>query len=77
MNAAASGQKTKSGTWQDTSADAAGTADFFRLFASDGTTCHLQGTAGMSAADLILDNTNVQAGQTVTINTFTWTDANA
>ena len=44
MNAAGSGTKTKLGTWQDSSADNPGTADFFRLFASDGTTCHIQGT---------------------------------
>ena len=41
---ASSRSKAKSGSWQDASADNAGTADFFRLFASDGTTCHAQGT---------------------------------
>lgn len=41
--AASGGAKAKSGTWEDTSADAAGTAAHFRLYASDGTTCHAQG----------------------------------
>ena len=41
---ASSGSKALSGTWQDASADATGTAGYFRLFDSSGTTCHLQGT---------------------------------
>src|SRR5688572_21154435 len=44
MSAAGSGTKAKTGTWEDTSADAAGTAAHWRLYASDGTTCHAQGT---------------------------------
>jgi hypothetical protein len=77
FNAAASGQKTKLGTWQDTVADAAGTALHFRLYASDGTTCHMQGTVGQGSGDLSLDNTVIAAGQQVTITAFTLTDANA
>lgn len=37
MAAASGGTKAKAGTWEDTSADAAGTAAHFRLYASDGT----------------------------------------
>src|SRR5574337_1637890 len=48
MAAASSGSKAKSGTWQDTSADASGTAAHFRIYDSGGTTCHIQGTAGTS-----------------------------
>ena len=44
MAAAGSGQKAKSGTWEDTSADAAGTAAHFRIYDSGGSTCHIQGT---------------------------------
>ena len=44
LAAASSGAKAKSGTWQDTSADATGTAAHFRIYASDGTTAHIQGT---------------------------------
>jgi hypothetical protein len=43
MAAASSGSKAKSGTWQDASADATGFAGHWRLYASDGTTCHAQG----------------------------------
>ena len=79
MNAASSGSKTKLGTWQDTSADAAGTADFFRLFASDGTTCGAQGTVSATGGggDLTLDNAVIAAGQSVTISTFTLSAGNA
>ncbi len=80
MAAASSGSKAKSGTWTDSSADAAGTADFWRLFASDGTTCGAQGTVTSTATgtgDMLLDNPVIAAGQSVTISTFTLSAANA
>lgn len=75
MAAASSGSKAKSGTWQDTSADAAGTAAHYRLYASDGTTCHQQGTVTVSGGggDLTLDDVTIEVGQTVTITSWTWT----
>lgn len=79
MAAASSGAKAKSGTWQDASADAAGTAAHFRIYASDGTTAHLQGTvtATGGGGDLTLDNTSIASGQSITITSFTLTAANA
>lgn len=77
MNAAASGSKDKAGTWSDASADNAGTAAHFRIYASDGTTAHIQGTVGQGTGDLQLDNTVVTAGQSITITAFTLTDANS
>lgn len=79
MAAASSGSKAKSGTWEDTSADAAGTAAHFRIYASDGTTCHLQGTvtATGGGGDMTVDNTSFAAGQSFTVNTFTLSAANA
>jgi hypothetical protein len=79
MAAASGGSKALSGTWQDTSADNAGTAAHFRIYDSSGTTCHLQGTvtATGGGGDLTLDNTSIAAGQTVTITSFTLTDGNA
>lgn len=77
MAAASSGAKAKSGTWQDTSADATGTAAHFRIYASDGTTCGLQGTCGIGTGDLQLDNTSLASGQSFTITSFTLTDGNA
>ena len=72
LAAASSGSKAKSGTWQDAAADAAGTAGHFRIYASDGTTCHLQGsvTASGGGGDMTLDNTNIAVGQQVTVSSF-------
>ena len=77
MAGAASGSKAKSGTWEESSADASGTAAHFRLYASDGTTCHMQGTVGTSGADMIIDNTSINAGQVVTITGFTISAGNS
>ena len=79
MAAASSGTKAKSGTWEDTSADAAGTAAHYRLYASDGTTCHAQGTvtATGGGGDMTVDNTSFAAGQSFTVTSFTLTAPNA
>lgn len=79
MAAASSGSKALNGTWQDTSADNAGTADFFRLFASDGTTCGAQGTvtATGGGGDMTVDNAVFAVGQSFSVTTFTITDGNA
>ena len=79
MAAASGGTKAKTGTWQDTSADATGTAAHFRLYASDGTTCHAQGTVTATAGggDMEVDNTSFAAGQSFTVSTFTLTAGNA
>ena len=78
LAAASSGIKSKSGTWQDTSADATGTAAHFRIYASDGTTQHLQGTitATGGGGDMELDNTSLAATQSFTIIAFALTDGN-
>lgn len=79
MGAASAGAKAKAGTWEDASADAAGTAAHFRLYASDGTTQHMQGsvTATGGGGDMTLDNAVLAAGQQFTITGFTLTDGNA
>ncbi len=79
MAAASGGSKAKSGTWQDSSADATGTAAHFRLYASDGTTAHAQGTvtATGGGGDMTVDNTSFASGQSFTVTTFTLTAGNA
>lgn len=71
LAAASGGAKALSGTWQDTSADAAGTAAHFRI--KQGATCHIQGTvtATGGGGDLTLDNAVLAVGQQVTITAFT------
>lgn len=81
FNPAAAGAITRLGTWQDASADAAGTATWFRIMEStDGggsssTDARIDGdvTATSGGGDLELDNIVIGAGQQVTINTFTLT----
>lgn len=77
MAAASGGTKAKLGTWQDTVADATGTAGHFRIYDSTGTVCGMQGTYGTSATDMIGDSASFTAGQSFTINTFTLTAANS
>lgn len=79
LAAASSGSKSKSGTWEDTSADATGTAAHFRIYASDGTTPHIQGTitATGGGGDMTLDNVSISSGQAITITNFTLTAGGA
>ena len=73
LAAASGGSKSKSGTWEDASADATGTAGHFRIYANDGTTVHMQGTitATGGGGDMTLDNTSIASAQQVTITSFT------
>lgn len=75
LAAASGGTKAKSGTWEDTSADAAGTAGHFRIYDSSGTVCIMQGTvtATGGGGDMTLDNAVLASGQQVAITTFTLT----
>jgi hypothetical protein len=79
MAAASAGSKAKSGTWSDSSADGTGTADYFRVYESTATTCHIQGTvtATGGGGDMTVDNINFAAAQAFTVNTFTLTRGNA
>lgn len=73
---AASGSKAKSGTWSGTAA-ATGTAGYFRIWDSAVSACGLQGTCGIGTGDLQLDNTSIATSQTVTVTSFSLSDANA
>jgi hypothetical protein len=78
MAAASSGSKVLSGSWT-VSATATGTAAHYRIVDSAGTTCHEQGsvTATGGGGDMTLDSISISSGQTVTITTFTKTEAHA
>lgn len=79
MAAASSGAKAKSGTWEDASADATGTAAHWRIYASDGTTAHMQGTITVTSGggDMEVDNTSFAASQPFSVTSFTITAGNA
>ena len=61
---ASSGSKSFNNTPISANASAAGTAGYFRLFKSDGTTCVMQGTvtATGGGGDMTIDNTNIASG---------------
>lgn len=75
LAAASGGSKAKSGTWEDTSADASGTAGYFRIYASDGTTCHAQGTvtATGGGGDMTVQSTTFTATQPFQVTSFALT----
>ena len=79
MAAAASGQKAKAGTWQDASADAAGTVGHYRIYATDGVTCHEQGTvtATGGGGDIEVNNTVFAVAQDVQVTSYVKTAGNA
>jgi hypothetical protein len=56
-------------------AAATGTASYFRLYASDGVTCHMQGivTVTGGGGDVTFDTTAITAGQSISITSWTWT----
>lgn len=78
LAAASSGTKSKSGTWEDASADATGTAAHFRIYASNGTTCGAQGsvTATGGGGDLTVDSTSFTVGQAFSVTSFVLTAGN-
>lgn len=76
MAAASGGVKAKAGTWSGT-ASASGTVGYVRITDNAGTTCHIQGTAGIGTGDFQFDNTVLANTQTVTVNTFQLTAGNA
>lgn len=78
LAAASSGTKALLGTWSG-SGSSGGNAASFRVFASDGTTCGMQGTvtATGGGGDLTLDNINIASSQAINITSFTLTDGNA
>lgn len=81
FGASSAGAVAKAGTWNDSSADATGTAGWFRLREStDGggsssTDRRIDGsiTATGGGGDLTLDSTSITATQSVTQNSFTVT----
>ena len=60
----------------DTSADATGTATWFRIVTSGGTFV-VDGNVGTSGSDLNLNTTSIVAAATVAVSSFTITEGNA
>ncbi len=79
MLPASNGSVSKSATWPEVTASAAGIAGHYRIYAADGTTVHEQGSVSMAGGggDMIVDNTNLAAGQPFSVTQITITDGNA
>jgi hypothetical protein len=75
--AASGGVATANAITQDSSADATGTATFFRLVKSDGTTVVCDGSVGTASADLVLVTTSITATQPVQVTSFVATEGGA
>jgi len=74
--AASAGVLTLNAITQDSSANASGTASWFRIVKSDGTSFVLDGDVGTSGSDLNLVTTTIVATQPVSITSFTITEGN-
>lgn len=73
---AAAGVLTLGAITQDASANATGTATWFRIVKSDGTTHVLDGNVGTSGSDLNLTTTSIVSTQPVSVTSFTITEGN-
>lgn len=72
---ASGGVLTLNSITQDSSANATGTATWFRVVTSGGTFC-FDGDVGTSGSDLNLTTTSITAGQPVSVTSFTITEGN-
>jgi hypothetical protein len=70
FGASAAGVKTANAVTSGTGL-AVGTATWFRIYKSDGTTAVLDGSAGASATDLVLNDAAVTVGGTVQATSLT------
>jgi hypothetical protein len=79
MNTAASGAHSKNAglTWTNASAGTSNVATYFRIFSSNATNESNVIMQGNVTHDLVLDNTDIAAGQQVTVTSFVITDGNA
>lgn len=74
--AASGGVLTLNAITNDSSADATGTATWFRIVKSDGTTHVMDGSVSTSGSDLNFDSVSFVAGGVVAVSSFTITDGN-
>jgi hypothetical protein len=71
---AVAGVATANAITSDTSADNTGTATWFRVVESNGTTVLWDGSVGTSGADLNLNTVGLAAGAAVAVSSFTVTE---
>jgi hypothetical protein len=70
---AANGVLTFNAFTADSSANATGTAAWFRALQSNGTSAVFDGTVGTGTHDLVVNSTAFQSGAAVSVSSFTFT----
>lgn len=76
FGAASGGTLTAAAITDDSSADATGTASFFRIIKSDTTTVVAQGSVGTSGTDAIINTTAIVSGGPVSCSSLVITSGN-
>src|SRR5678815_4829613 len=73
FGAASNGVATANAITADASANASGTAAWFRALKSDGTTAIFDGSVGTSGANLNLNSVAISSGAAVSVSAYTYT----
>lgn len=73
--AAVAGVLTFNAITSDSSADATGTAAWFRALKADGSTAVFDGSVGTATSDIVLNTTSIVLGAAVSISAFTYTQS--
>jgi hypothetical protein len=71
---ATNGVATANSITADSSANATGTASWFRALKSDGSSVVFDGSVGTSSADLVLNSVAISSGAQVSVTAFTYTE---
>jgi hypothetical protein len=75
FGAAVAGVATANAITQDTSANATGTASWYRCLKSNGTSPVEDGSVGTATSNLILNSVAISAGAAVQVSSFTHTES--
>jgi len=75
FGAAVAGVATANAITADSSANASGTATWFRTVKTDGTTVVFDGSVGTSGANLNLNSVAISSGATVSVTALTYTQS--
>ena len=75
FGSAVSGLATAFGMTADSSANATGTATWFRALKSDGSTVVCDGSVGLATSNLTLNSVSIASGVSVTVTSFLYTQS--
>lgn len=75
FGAAAAGVATANAMTADSSANATGTAAWYRALKSDGTTVVMDGTVGTATSDCIINTVSIVSGAAVSVTAHTLTES--